>query len=163
MQVIDVYTKKAYTCKKCNGEIYYGKITDDKGNIYTVDGHMPNGKYGKETNVISGAVDALVKDRLHECSKHYVEEAIAKAPAPPTGGGVKIPEKTTFANFQAEYVNEADRVQWNDVVAKVVELTILAQKKLDEYPEITNPALKGLITNQAFAVWSSIKESQRNG
>ena len=167
MKVVDVYTKKEYTCKKCNAKIYYGKITDDAGNIYTADGQMPNGKYGKESNVLSGAVDALVKDNFHKCSLPYIEDAVAKAPAPPTAGGVKMTETTTqksnLDNFTPEYVQEAELVQWTDLVRKVTEFTLLAQKSMDEYPEITNPALKGLITNQSFAVWAKMKEHQRNG
>jgi len=167
MKVLDVYTKKEYTCKKCNAKIYYGKITDDAGNIYTTDGQMPNGKYGKETNVLSGAVDALVKDNFHKCSLPYIEDAVAKAPAPPTAGGVKMTEVTTqksnLDNFTPEYVSETDKVQWTDIVRKVTEYSILADISLDDYPEITNPASKGQIKNIAFAIMENIKEHQRNG
>ena len=167
MKVIDVYTKKAYKCSQCNAEIYYGKITDDDGNIYTVDGKMPNGVFGKGNNVLSGAVDALVKDKLHECKKHYVEDAVAKCPPSPFANGVKMQEtptpQTPKEPFTPEFVNEQEAILWNDLVGKVTEYVILAQQKLDEYPEITNPALKGLITNKAFETLAAIKEAQRNG
>ena len=67
MNVTDVYIKKQYTCKKCNGQVYYGKVTDDQGKIVTEDGAVPNGKFGKESNVLSGAVDANDKTKFHEC------------------------------------------------------------------------------------------------
>ena len=38
MNIIDIYTKKEYTCKKCNGQVYYGKVTDESGKIVTKDG-----------------------------------------------------------------------------------------------------------------------------
>ena len=31
MKVTKLYTKKEYTCKKCEGQVYYGQITDDTG------------------------------------------------------------------------------------------------------------------------------------
>ena len=163
MKVTDVYTKKSYTCKTCNQEILYGKITDDNGVLYTTDGRPPNGKFGKESNVVSGAVDSAVKDRLHSCTKHYVEEAIAKSQG--YAGDTTLPQNNTktLDNFKPEYVSEAELVLWNDLVAKVAEYTILAQKKLGEYTEIQNPALKGLITKEAFSIYATIKESQRNG
>ena len=69
MNIVDVYTKKEYKCKVCQKPIHYGKIAKENGELYTTDGHQPNGKFGKESNVLTGAVDALVKDRLHACSK----------------------------------------------------------------------------------------------
>lgn len=67
MNIADVYTKKSYTCKKCDGQVYYAKVTDDQGKIVTEDGKLPNGKFGKESNVLSGAVDANDKTKFHEC------------------------------------------------------------------------------------------------
>tara|TARA_R110002051_G_scaffold70342_1_gene126427 strand:+ start:1102 stop:1569 length:468 start_codon:yes stop_codon:yes gene_type:complete len=67
MKVTKLYTKKEYTCKKCDGQVYYGQITDDEGKTITTDGSTPNGKFGKESNVLSGAVDANNKTKFHEC------------------------------------------------------------------------------------------------
>lgn len=68
MQITDVYTKKEYDCpKKCGEKVYYAKLSDDTGKYVTTDGLSPNGKYGKDSNVLSGAVDINVKDRLHRC------------------------------------------------------------------------------------------------
>jgi hypothetical protein len=78
VNILDVYTKKEYECKKCHAPVYYAKIADDNGKLYTTDGQEPNGKFGKDSNVISGAVDALVQDRLHKCSEKYVLDAIEK-------------------------------------------------------------------------------------
>jgi hypothetical protein len=68
MQLLDVYTKKEYTCPVCNAAVYYAKIADNSGKLVTTDGQPPNGVYGKGNNVLSGAVDANVKDRLHNCT-----------------------------------------------------------------------------------------------
>jgi len=76
MNIVDVYTKKEYECKKCKAKVYYGKIADDNGKFYTKDGQEPNGKFGKDSNVISGAVDVFVQDRLHKCSEKYVLKEI---------------------------------------------------------------------------------------
>ena len=164
MQVTDVYTKKEYTCKKCGQSVYYGKITDDDGNFYTIDGLMPNGKFGKESNVISGAVDVLVKDRLHACSKHFVEQAVAKAPAPNTETGVQQEIPKTQTPMQYEYLNESEQIQLNDVVGKACEIDIFMDTKITkEYPEIAdNPAHKGQVKNQIWSIWYNIKAAQRN-
>lgn len=162
MKVVNVYTKKEYKCSKCSAVIFYGKITDDQGNLYTTDGHQPNGKFGKESNIVSGAVDAGTS-KLHGCTKHYVEEAIAKAQPTNTTTQQATTNNIDFANFMPEFVNVTELTLWNDLVAKCAEYAILAQKKLEEYPEIQNPALKGLITNQAFAIMATIKDNQRNG
>ena len=151
MKVVDVYTKKEYQCKKCNLPIFYGKITDDSGNMYTDDGQAPNGKFGRDSNVISGAVDITSQGTLHACSKHYVEEAIKKATAP---------KQTNLSGFKAEFVREPEMIIWNDIVSKVAEYVILANKKLEEYPEIENPALRGLITKISFEVLHTIQERE---
>ena len=67
MKVTKIYTKKEYTCKKCDGQVYYGQITDDVGKTITKDGGVPNGKYGKESNILSGAVEVNNKAKFHEC------------------------------------------------------------------------------------------------
>ena len=74
MQIIDVYTKKEYDCHKCGEKVYYAKIADDTGKLVTTDGKEPNGKYGKDSNVLSGAVDVNVKDRLHRCTLGATED-----------------------------------------------------------------------------------------
>lgn len=75
MQILDCYTKKEYDCpKKCGGKVYYAKIADDGGAYVTLDGLPPNGKYGKESNVLSGAVDVNFKDRLHRCTLGETED-----------------------------------------------------------------------------------------
>lgn len=73
MKIIDVYTKKEYKCPKCKEPIYYAKVANDSGVLYTTDGNTPNGKFGKDSNVLTCQVDALVKDRVHGCSKAELE------------------------------------------------------------------------------------------
>jgi len=98
VNILDVYTKKEYECKKCNGAIYYAKIADDSGKLYTTDGQPPNGKFGKESNVVSGAVDALVQDRLHKCTEKFVYDAIEKAK-----GGSPGVQKTFSTTIKTEW------------------------------------------------------------
>ena len=75
MQIADVYTKKEYDCpRKCGSKVYYAKIKDDSGNYVTTDGLPANGKYGKDSNVLSGAVMIQTQDRLHECTASQVRE-----------------------------------------------------------------------------------------
>ena len=76
MQIIDVYTKKEYECKICKGKVYYAKVTNDKGELYTTDNLTPNGRYGKESNVLTCQVDTLVKDQVHKCQKNKINEKI---------------------------------------------------------------------------------------
>jgi hypothetical protein len=79
MNVIDIYTKKEYTCKKCNGQVYYGKVTASDGTLVTKDGQNPNGKFGKESNVLSAAVDVNNKEKFHECYSSNVEKQYNEA------------------------------------------------------------------------------------
>ncbi len=79
MEILDVYTKKEYTCKKCNGQIYYAKLKAPDGTMVTKDGQQPNGKYGKESNTLSAAVDVNNKEKFHECYKSFAEKAYAEA------------------------------------------------------------------------------------
>jgi len=95
MNIVDVYTKKDYKCNKCNALIYYGKIAKDNGEFYTTDGNPPNGKFGKESNVLSGAVDAAVQDRLHDCSKHYILKKIDELNNGASGSQQKITQSVT--------------------------------------------------------------------
>jgi hypothetical protein len=79
MNVIDIYTKKEYTCKKCNGQVYYGKVTSPEGKLITKDGNQPNGKFGKESNVLSAAVDVNNKEKFHGCYLSLVERQYDEA------------------------------------------------------------------------------------
>lgn len=78
MRIEDIYTKREYKCKKCNSGIYYGKVMKDDGTYYTKDGQPPNGKFGKESNVLSCQVDALNKDQIHKCNYKFVMDEIEK-------------------------------------------------------------------------------------
>ena len=79
MNILDIYTKKEYDCpKKCGDKVYYAKIADESGAYVTLDGLQPNGKYGKESNVLSGAVDVNFKDRIHKCVQSELEEKYNK-------------------------------------------------------------------------------------
>jgi hypothetical protein len=68
-----------------------------------------------------------------------------------------------LSQFKAELVTKEEESLWYDLIAKTGEYAVLAQKKLQEYPELTNPALKGLITKVAFEVLAEFKKSQREG
>lgn len=70
---------------------------------------------------------------------------------------------TDLSNFKTEFVSKNEEDFWFGIVAKACEYTILAQKKLGEYPEISNPALKGLVTKIAFKVLEKTKDAERNG
>ena len=79
MEIESVYTKKEYVCNKCNQKIYYAKIADEAGDIVTKDGRKPNGKYGKESNTLSVAVNVSKKSEFHECYKEFAEKKYAEA------------------------------------------------------------------------------------
>jgi len=66
----DIY-KKEYECKKCKVKIFYGKVATPEGKLVTKDGNAPNGKFGKDSNVLSAAVNA--DGTLHPCYADYVK------------------------------------------------------------------------------------------
>lgn len=143
-KIAEVYTKKEYTCKKCNGKIYYAKIADESGNLITTDGQPPNGKFGKESNVLSGAVDALVKDRLHSCSAHFVTEAIEKI------NSQKVATKTTEPQKPLDFIilDDATRELIQYLTRKHIEIKYVVEQTINaEHPIFNNPASIGQILN----------------
>ena len=115
MQILDVY-KKAYKCRECDADVYYAKVADDGGKIFTTDGKDPNGKYGRDSNCVSVQVDVSKEDTIHKCftikAKQLVEEAEEKRIDP------KSKPKTEFANIKikpeiAESLKEFDELVCN--------------------------------------------------
>ena len=154
MNVLEVYTKKEYECKKCKAKIYYGKIADDNGALYTNDGQQPNGKFGKDSNVISGAVDVNNKEKLHSCSEKYVLKAIEEAEAN-KGKSVKLD------NYKSN-LSEEESILWTDIVSKVCDYDILADKIIGEYPCDQSGQSKGRIKNIAAQVLLDIHKAKRD-
>lgn len=154
MKILDVYTKKQYECKKCNGAIYYAKIANDKGELITTDGKQPNGKMGKESNVVSGAVDATVQDRLHKCTEKYVLKAIEEAE---TNKGNNEKLKDYKLNL-----SEQEQQLWSDIISKVCEYDILADKIISTFPCDQSGQSKGRIKNISAQVLRDILEARRN-
>lgn len=109
MQILDAYTKKEYDCpKKCGSKVYYAKIADDSGKLVTLDGDEPNGKYGKDSNVLSGAVDVNVKDRIHSCIKADLEAKYSKLVDKPVAGTTT----STTTSATEEQPRKQVRVRW---------------------------------------------------
>lgn len=128
MNILDVYTKKEYDCpKKCGAKVYYAKLADDTGKYVTTDGLLPNGKYGKESNVLSGAVDVNVKDALHRCTLGETTEKYWKLVR-----GTKPVEKQITTTSSV-----TPNVRWSEVPEK---LTATQSKLYHGYHELTTVA-----------------------
>ena len=92
---------------------------------------------------------------------HYNKEGNCKGALTPN-----VPQpntEPTYEDFKPQFTSPEEAKIWIDVVNKVAEYTILAQKELMSYPDIKNPALKGLITKISFEVLNKIQERQANG
>lgn len=114
MQIIDVNTKKEYKCNKCQAIIYYAKTANNMGVLYTKDGKLPNGKFGKESNILTCQVDALVKDRVHSCSKDWLSKQLPVNELLPDEA---LASKQVVINPQEpEVPNESPKVKEMDVV-----------------------------------------------
>ena len=137
-QIADVFTKKEYECAKCKGKIYYAKLADESGKLITTDGLEPNGRYGKDSNVLSGAVDVLVKDRFHACLKHYIDEAIQKLNEPK-------PEPKKLNDIEKSLVERYEKDAYDIAVNKIAMLSGV-RKACKEY-NILEPAVQGMIFN----------------
>jgi len=116
MNVTNVYTKKQYICKKCNSEIFYGKVTDESGRIITKDGKVPNGKFGMESNVLSGAVNANDKTKFHECYLQKLEEQYREATSQPQQERPIINNMPDVSKdmYRAKDI-ESFLAEWNDI------------------------------------------------
>jgi len=110
MNLIDVYTKKSYTCRKCGVETVYAKVADDSGKVYTTDGEKPNGKFGKESNILSVPVDQKDVSTIHGCAQDRVTASIREAEQVRDGGSAH--------NFSVE-INEQLKAEL-DVFDKIV-------------------------------------------
>ena len=65
MEIINIYGKE-YTCSKCNKKVNYGQCSEDGKTPVTKDKKPFNKKYGKESNVLSVAVNAGTVE-IHPC------------------------------------------------------------------------------------------------
>lgn len=104
MKIVEIY-KKEYKCSKCGSSVQYGKVTDDSGNIITKDGSSPNGKFGKESNVLSAAVNAGT-ETLHPCYGDLVKRDFDQYAAPQVESKWETPKTDTIGEFTT-VANEA--------------------------------------------------------
>ena len=72
MKVIDIYGKE-YKCSKCGEQINYGGVEGPDGKTVTKDGRPFNGKFGKDSNKLSCAVDAGTTT-IHGCYGDLVQK-----------------------------------------------------------------------------------------
>lgn len=103
MKVIEIY-KKEYKCSKCGSGVQYGKVTDESGKIITKDGNSPNGKFGKESNVLSAAVN-VGTDSLHLCYADLVKRDFDQYATTPQ---VESKWETTKTDVIGKFVDEAN-------------------------------------------------------
>jgi hypothetical protein len=82
----------------------------------------------------------------------------ADGSSPKKGNYVAQATKMDLSNFKPELVTETEHEVWKGIVGKVAEYALLSEKRLQEFSEITNPALKGMITKTAFEVLNQINE-----
>ena len=92
-----------------------------------------------------------VTKALHSCPNKgkFTAQSTTSQPQEP---------KIDLTDFKPDLVGKTEEQLWKDIVGKCAEYCILSQKYLVEYPEITNPALKGLVTKSAFIVLNQINE-----
>lgn len=116
IKVIDVYTKKPYTCNSCQQEVYYGKVTAEDGSLLTKDGKAPNGKYGKDSNVLSAAVDINNKEKIHSCYYNKVVEDIAAAEAK-KGNPDAVPPKHNMVQYNLTEDLKVELKEFDELVS----------------------------------------------
>lgn len=106
MQILDIYNKE-YECSKCHKTVNYGKVATDKGEVVTKDKKAPNGKFGKESNVLSAAVDKGTTN-LHACYASNVVrdfDELTTIPQEPKQMVVQGMSKETEENLES-FTNE---------------------------------------------------------
>ncbi len=128
MQITDVYTKKEYDCKKCGRKVYYAKIADDVGKLVTTDGLSPNGKYGKESNVLSAPVDIHFQYIIHSCSVARIDDEYRK---------YSISPKTEKVYTSPSIERKQYRVKWHELPEQ---LTPLQSELYHGFHEVTTVA-----------------------
>ena len=130
MKVIDIYGKE-YKCSKCGEQINYGGVEGPDGKTVTKDGRPFNGKFGKDSNKLSCAVDAGTIE-IHGCYAALVQKDYDALI-------VNIPSKVTqvpdTGNFTTNPVSEFE-ILWNSayqglsgLAAKVCEEGATARDK----------------------------------
>lgn len=156
MQILDVYTKKEYDCPICKEKIYYAKIADEKGALVTTDGKQPNGKYGKDSNVLSGAVDVNVKDRLHRCTAGKIEDRYNSLVSP----NLSTVEAKTSPTVKVRWTQVPDKLSDNqsDLYHGYHELTTVAYMLTKEqHPNLSDESdTFGMIVHAKSLVLSNM-------
>lgn len=120
-------------------------------------------RFGEDGNLITKPDSTDSKWWMMEDASKELHQCPNKGKDWPPKGGASLGKsfnepKIDLTNFKPELVTAVEEKIWVDIVGKVAEYCILAQRQLGEYPEITNPALKGLVTKSAFAVLNQINE-----
>jgi len=101
---------------------------------------------------------------------HYLAPRYADGkkvyPCRDISGGPQIPIKPTFkqvdlSSYKPEAVTPTQEALFVDLVVKAAEYTIIAQRELQKFTEIENPALKGLVTKLAFKMMDNHKGSSK--
>jgi len=124
----------------CGTVIFFESRFGEDGQLITKD-NSPDSKWWMMEDVSKA---------LHSCpnkGKNF-------SPKPPTQ---TVPE-IDLTNFKPELVSMVEQKIWKDIVGKVAEYYILTQIHLKEYPEITIPQVKGLISKESYEVLNQINE-----
>jgi hypothetical protein len=168
MNILDVYTKKEYECRTCKAAIYYAKIADDTGALYTTDGQLPNGKFGKESNILSGAVDVHVKDRLHKCSEKFVLDKIKQIEAQRNTQEQKTMEESSISPQETPVSSTPPKtimsgstlVEWTKTLETYCNLYLFAENHIKEnFPNIVEPQARGMIFKEAIRAFDTMVEN----
>jgi hypothetical protein len=150
MKLLEPYCgkeEKPYTCSKCKERVCYAKVADDEGTFYTEDGNLPNGKFGKESNVLSAQVDFAVQDRVHKCAEGFVNKAVKEAREkrnPVTQQTIDSPAQgQKNQNYTASFDPERFTVP-DQVLSEIY-------NKIDEKMSFMIPAYHRILTNLKHA------------
>ena len=108
MQIVGIYNKN-YKCSKCGKDIQYGKVTDKEGKLVTKDRKPSNNKYGKESNVLSVAVN--LDGKIHPCYADLVKRDYEELTSPlPAVGQKVVQSELPISSANKESLDEFEKV-----------------------------------------------------
>ena len=64
--------------------------------------------------------------------------------------------------FEAKIITEEQQAIWNSILEKAIEYTLVAEEKYNSYPQMDNPAKRGMVTKLAYDMMEHYQKVKDN-
>jgi len=92
-----------------------------------------------------------------EGKAHYNKDGSCKGGSVNNGPSAPSTPQVDLSEYKPEVVTPAQEALFVDLVVRSAEYTLIAQRELQKFTEIQNPALKGLVTKLAMNMMDKVQ------